>query len=207
MKPAIRHRLLTAALLAAGLAATVSQAAVFTYDSSVGNWYSNWTATDPGVGYIPSLDPTYTDRLRITGVGVSQIPGTAWSGAQWTIPSLPAGEYITSVTLTYSGVINGYGAPNLTVYAGTTPTALSKVFTNTVSLGGGGTSATIPLSYANQYTTLMVRNWDADGTSGYALSPAWNSTVSSISITTIPEPAALSLLALGGCCLLRRRRG
>ena len=207
MKPAIRHHLLVAALLAAGLGTGISHAAVFTYDSSVGNWYTSWTATTAGVGSIPLMDLTYTDRLRITGVGVSDIPGTAWSGAQWTIPALPAGEYITSVTLTYSGVINGGGAPNLTVYAGTTSTALSKVFTNTASLVNSGTSATVPLSYASHYTTLLVRNWDGNGTDGRALSGDWNSTVSSITITTIPEPAALSLLALGGLVLFRRRQG
>ena len=210
MKRNLTQQLLAAAVLALGLNAGVSQAApiTYTYDNAVANWYATgWTATcNAGGGYIrTNTDASYLNQIRVDEPnGVSGIPTNIWSGAQWTAP---AGQFITQVDLTYAGIINSNGCATLSVYAGTSAATAAEKFVNLASLTWGSTSATLPFSATGQYTFVQVRNWDfAYG--GNAVGEYWNSTVSAATITTttIPEPVSLSLLALGGVVLFRRRK-
>jgi hypothetical protein len=205
MKRNLTQQLVAVAVLALVLGTGASQAApiTYTYNSSTPNWYATgWTATASLDGYVETA--AASNYLQVYApVGNSAVPSTLWRGAQW---EAPAGQNITHVTLTYSGIINlGANAPDLTIYAGTSAGTLSRVFTNTAVLQWTSTSTSLTFSATNQYRFLQVRNWDFS-LGGYEVAAGWASTVSDISIT-VPEPVSLSLLALGGCWLLRRRRG
>lgn len=208
MKRTLTQQLLAAAVLALGLNAGVSQAApiTYTYDNAVANWYATgWTATcNAGGGYIRTNTATdYLNQIRVDeATTIGGIPSVIWSGAQWTAP---AGQFITQVDLTYAGIINSNGGATLAVYAGTSAATAAEKFVNLASLTWESTSATLTFSATDQYAFVQVRNWDfAYG--GNAAGAGWYSTVSAATITTIPEPVSLSLLALGGVVLFRRRR-
>jgi len=207
MKRNLTQHLVAVAVLALVLGAGASQAAVFTYNSST-NWYTDWTAT--GVSGWLEVRTSDTSQIKVqNGNSNTAVPGNHWAGAQWTAP---AGQTITQVDLTYWGVINAAGAATLTVYAGTTAATATEVFVNTASLAGAGSSTSLTFSPTSQYTYLAVRNWDGRGVNfGAEQAPPgwWQSDLTAATITTspIPEPVSLSLLALGGCWLLRRRRG
>ncbi|MFA5205495.1 MAG: PEP-CTERM sorting domain-containing protein [Lentisphaeria bacterium] len=207
MTHAITRPILATALLATGLATTVSQAAIFTYDSSVSNWYTSWTAT--GISGWLVVRTNESNQIQVQNASSNtSVPGTHWAGAQWTAP---VGQFITQVDLTYWGMINAQGAATLTVYAGTSAATATEVFFNKESLNAAFGSTSLAFSPTSQYTFLQVRNWDGRGGSDFGAQQAppgwWQSDLTAATITTIPEPAALSLLALGGLCLLRRRRG
>lgn len=203
MKRNLTQQLVAVAVLALVLGTGASQAAVITYNSTT-NWYTDWTATGLPGWLVVNTSNTGEIQVYNTNANTS-VPGNHWAGAQWTAP---AGQIITHVDLSYWGVINTEGAATLTVYAGTTAATATEVFVNAAPLVGQGSSTSLTFSPTSQYTFLQVRNWDGrDKNYSIATYPWWQSNLTAATITTIPEPVSLSLLALGGCWLLRRRRG
>ena len=204
MKRSPLQHFLAAAVFAAILGTGISQASVFTYNNTT-NWYTDWTAT--GISGWLVVNTSDTSQIKVYNSNANTtVPGNHWAGAQWTAP---VGQFITQVDITYWGVINAAGAATLTVYAGTSAATASEKFVNAASLAGTGTSATLTFSATDQYTFLQVRNWDGRGADfGAETVPPgwWQSDLQAATITTIPEPVSLSLLALGGVVLFRRRR-
>lgn len=204
MKRNLTQQVVAVAVLALVLGAGASQAAVFSYNSGT-NWYTDWTATGEAGWLVVNTSDTSQIQVYNTN-GNTSVPGNHWAGAQWTAP---AGQIITHVDLGYWGVINAEGAATLTVYAGTTAATATEVFVNAATLVGQGSSTSLTFSPTSQYAFLQVRNWDGRGVNySIATYPWWQSDLTAATITTspIPEPVGLSLLALGGCWLLRRRR-
>ena len=77
-------------------------------------------------------------------------------------------------------------------------------FTRTLSVGGGITSAN-PQSYLFDFTSDAANLGDVDGISIF-FDPTPGGDFSLNYIQTVPEPASLAVLAIGGAAMLRRRK-
>jgi hypothetical protein len=86
-------------------------------------------------------------------------------------------------------------------YSGTGATAAFK-FTGTVT---GGTYAA-PFGGIGSPIGVIVETWGSTFTGAFTANFANTSSVSTVDVRVIPEPCTLTVLALGGLALLRRRR-
>jgi len=137
--------------------------------------------------YINSVDTYYSGLYRDNQDGTSTTLVSAWTGP-----------------FTDSKVINAWSNLTLNVAVNAGSTDLSMVWSGVKADGVTPYTYTV-FSYsdtsAGRYTSGSGLGWGLKGAgsgNGYF--------IDEITVTAVPEPACLSLLALGGLALLRRRR-
>ena len=196
-------------LLVAVFFSTPTTAAVYTYDSDVANWFTGsgnlpgWTTREYD-GVFLQVDTLTTNALRVTNVNTvwTILPGN-YSGGIWVAPE---NEIITSVQITFTGLYSDVGAPNIYLYAG-----VDDVSTMAWEADPLGDVRLVPQTRAidlsdYEYNQIFLRNWYNGSSVNKTLQTGWASTAHTVVITTIPEPATMSMLGLGGLALLRRKR-
>jgi autotransporter-associated beta strand protein len=148
----------------------------------VGGVVTSITITNPGINYT-------TASVILHGGGESIT-------ASLDIPTLGANVATGGLTKTGAGTLTltadgNYGGAT-TVNAGTLEFAVSQTLSS-LNIGAGGTVVLLPNGFGAAPGAL-------DNSQGLPLSP------SAAPVQAVPEPGAISLLAVGALSLLRRRR-
>jgi hypothetical protein len=193
-----------AMMMVAAMVHTAS-ATTYVYDNTVSDWFGTggWThvVSDPGPVGNPLF--SYSDPTSIhaaNNYGVLDF-SSGYVGAEWTAP---IGEVITQVEFSFWGVIGTNSAPSLTVYAGEDS---ADTFVGAYALPAAWTSSSQSVSFSESqaYNAVAIRTWDYQN-QPCGFYAGWHSMVSAVTITTVPEPAALVLLGCGAMGWMRRRK-
>lgn len=182
------------------LAVASASASVYDYTTS-GMDSSDWSVVTGGTWMGWQSTTVGPDSVRSTYAWVTDGAGnTAKLGYAW---SAPVGEAITSITFSYL-----YNA-NVSQY---TPVVYTMDIADTALSSSTPIAWTAPTTgYISGTTTLSFT--EADNVQKFAVGltvPAygyngWFAQFSDVTITTVPEPATLALLSLGGVCFARRK--
>jgi hypothetical protein len=157
-------------------------------------------------------------RVNVPGAGVTWDPGTGTRGTRFSPPHNGAQMFWSDFDVASDNGIDWAGNPQAGPWNGGSSTdfrttALADLL-DAQTLDGNGTQASFDL-------TLLAQNWasglwENDGfalstlnavgnTGGYQIDTSGGSRGLTLDYTPVPEPANLSLLALSGLALLRRR--
>ena len=193
-----------------------------TYTQNSGYRYINVSDADGEVAIVTFALPTLTGGTTISDANFYDYCGRSFSATS------TDGSDIDLYALRIADSVNITSAD---FYIGTDDTGATKIqtdlFTRT-SVGGSGQPPTNPnvntdatgdsnlatwlsAQYTGDtpnatYAIFRLNSQGAPGGSYFGYTMANGSTRAVLTITTIPEPATLALLATGGLCLLRRKR-
>lgn len=207
------------------LTAIDSRADVFTFDNTTSSWFDpgEFTPTNNGGslytitnGFLWNWGVVPTGNMIAGVTGIQQVAPGNWSGATWTAPQ---GQIITSVAIYGGNYLGPAGNMGYGVFGGAT-TADTEYYRGQGSVGPhNGISfyadlITVNIPANNNVAVLQLRsfwNQSATVTEEFSTYPAANNacgymTAVTITTETVPEPATMGLLALGGLFVLMRRK-
>ncbi len=228
-------KLLPLLLGTALFASHAAKGAVYTFDSSVTNWYTAGLtptqAVGPGMGSLvvahlnTSISSPPYNRVSVVGQGTTSYFPTptqgSWAGVLW---NAPTGEYVTSIRIIGSFRDDGGNLNfNTAIYGGDSD-APAQVHLSSGQSFGTYTPGNASWSYdwtlnptQEDITTLQFRTWNAAtgtaainaGNLGYAGNISYLQITTALLPTPVPEPSTAMLLIggglLGGFGWMRRR--
>lgn len=200
-------------LLAMAVTASLSSATTYVFDSSDSNWYEAGELTRVS-GTLRMITNAGNDGVTVgwneaINPSGGQFFAGDYAGVLWTAP---VGEVVTNVQV--SGFYRADGGLSQTgygLYAGSGSAATEYV------KGQGGSpvwvgyswSADVAIAESAAVDTVEVRAWWHQGGSPATVGTiggGYFANIGSITITTVPEPATMALLVMGGMMGLRRVR-
>lgn len=150
----------------------------------------SWSSTQAG---YPESDALQKVLLRLMGPSGEVVAFCGYSD--------PWIHYSGSRYWNFGGA-TGYGAEGSEPYTGSATVAINRVGSDIEMLWNGQPLATGSNSTAIAEVQVFFSYYPFDGAGG----PSFFGTESVDSVNVIPEPAMLSLVALGGLAMMRRRR-
>lgn len=208
--------------------ASLANAAVYTYDSSISDWFTtgNFTrasCTEAGLPYIVA-DSSVSNKIQAMYMnpwaGASQVFMGSWGGATW---QAPEGERVVKVVMS-GWYRSDYGQIGYGLFGGSTGYEDTK-YLETKADGNpfrGWSNTVVDIASADNVSNLELRSWwmqsnALDMVVGINNDPSYKGEITSVEITTeaipenpVPEPSALVMLAGGAAALagtVIRKRG